>query len=63
MPVKVMEEWFYYGPIRKGARPLVDMLNAWASVGVDVRNIPDRRGLLNRFIGAHQNLRPLSEGR
>ena len=52
-----------YGAIRKGARPLVGMLNAWASVGEDVRSIPDRRGLLNRFIGAHQNLRPLGEGR
>lgn len=48
-----------FGPIRKGARPMVDMMGAWASIGLKAQSVPDRRALLNRFIGAHNNLRPL----
>ncbi|MCD6319398.1 MAG: methyl viologen-reducing hydrogenase [Candidatus Desulfofervidaceae bacterium] len=48
-----------FGPIRKGARPMVDMMGAWSSIGLNAQAVPDRRALLNRFIGAHNNLRPL----
>jgi F420-non-reducing hydrogenase small subunit len=48
-----------FGPIRPGARPMVDMLGALASVGLDPQNLVDRRAILNRYIGGHRNLRPL----
>ncbi len=48
-----------FGPIRKGAKPLVDMMGALSSVGQDVKSVTDRRAMLNRFVGAHGNLRPL----
>ena len=48
-----------FGPIRKGAKPLVDMMGALSSVGQDVKSVIDRRAMLNRFVGAHGNLRPL----
>ncbi|HDD45270.1 MAG TPA: methyl viologen-reducing hydrogenase [Candidatus Desulfofervidus auxilii] len=48
-----------FGPIRKGAKPMVEMMTAWSSIGLNAQAVPDRRALLNRFIGAHNNLRPL----
>jgi F420-non-reducing hydrogenase small subunit len=48
-----------FGPIRKGARPLVDMLGALSSIGQNAQSMVDRRAMLNRFCGAHGNLRPL----
>jgi F420-non-reducing hydrogenase small subunit len=48
-----------FGPIRKGAKPLVDMMGALSSVGQDAKSVLDRRAILNRFVGAHGNLRPL----
>jgi F420-non-reducing hydrogenase small subunit len=48
-----------FGPIRKGAQPLVDMLNALSSVGLDPKSILDRRAIMNRYIGGHGNLKPL----
>lgn len=48
-----------FGPIRKGAKPLVDMMGAMSSVGLNARSVIDRRAMLNRFVGAHGNLRPL----
>ncbi len=48
-----------FGPIRKGARPLVDMMGALSSIGQDAKTVTDRRAMLNRFCGAHGNLRPL----
>jgi len=48
-----------FGPIRKGANPLVDMMGAIASIGLDAKQIPDRRAMLNRYIGAQKRLRPL----
>lgn len=47
-----------YGPIRAGANPMVDMMGALSSVGLDPRAIPDRMATFNRFIGAGR-LRPL----
>lgn len=48
-----------FGPIRKSANPLVDMMTAISSIGLDAKLIDDRRALLNRYIGAQKRLRPL----
>jgi len=48
-----------FGPIRKGANPLVDMMGALTSIGLDAKQVQDRRALLNRYIGAQNRLRPL----
>lgn len=47
-----------FGPIRKGANIMVDMMGALATIGLDVRLIPDRLATFNRFVGAHNILRP-----
>ncbi len=44
-----------YGPVRQNGNPLLDMLNALVSNGIDVRSVPDRHSLL-RFSGAHGRL-------
>ncbi len=48
-----------FGPIRKGANPMVDMVSAVSSIGLNPRDIDDRRALLNRYVGAQNRLRPL----
>lgn len=48
-----------FGPIRKGANPLVDMMGALSSIGLDAKLVVDRRALLNRYIGGQNRLRPL----
>ena len=48
-----------FGPIRKGARPMVDMMGALTSVGLDPKSIVDRRAIMNRYIGGHGFLTPL----
>jgi F420-non-reducing hydrogenase small subunit len=48
-----------YGPIRKTARPLIDYMGALASNGFDPAKMPDRRGYLGRFSGAHGVLKRL----
>jgi F420-non-reducing hydrogenase small subunit len=48
-----------YGPIRKGAKPIVDYMGALASNGFDPSTMPDRRGYLARFCGAHNMLKKL----
>ncbi|MDQ7826513.1 MAG: methyl viologen-reducing hydrogenase [Candidatus Eremiobacteraeota bacterium] len=48
-----------FGPIRKGAKPMVDMMGSLASVGLNAQSVVDRRAILNRFVGSHGNLRPL----
>jgi F420-non-reducing hydrogenase small subunit len=48
-----------FGPIREGANPLVDMMTALSSIGLDAKLIDDRRALLNRYIGGQNRLRPL----
>jgi F420-non-reducing hydrogenase small subunit len=42
-----------FGPIRKGARPMVDMMGALTSVGLDPKSLVDRRAMMNRYIGGH----------
>jgi len=48
-----------FGPIRKGANPMVDMMGALTSVGLDAKSLLDRRAMMNRYIGGHNVLRPL----
>jgi F420-non-reducing hydrogenase small subunit len=48
-----------FGPIRKDANPMVDMMGAISSIGLDAKQVADRRALLNRYIGAQNRLRPL----
>lgn len=52
-----------FGPIKKGANPLVDMIGAMSSIGLDAKLIDDRRALLNRYIGGQKRLMPLPTGR
>jgi F420-non-reducing hydrogenase small subunit len=48
-----------FGPIRKGAQPMVEMMGALSSVGLDAKSLLDRRALLNRYIGGHGVLKVL----
>jgi len=48
-----------FGPIRKGANPLVDMMSAISSIGLEAKQVTDRRALLNRYIGGQKWLSPL----
>jgi F420-non-reducing hydrogenase small subunit len=48
-----------FGPIRKGANPMVDMMGAISSIGLHPRSIPDRSATFQRYIGAQGRLRPL----
>jgi F420-non-reducing hydrogenase small subunit len=48
-----------FGPIRKGANPLVDMLSALSSIGLNPQQVTDRRATLNRYVGAQGRLKPL----
>ncbi|MGQ9582190.1 MAG: methyl viologen-reducing hydrogenase [Thermoplasmatota archaeon] len=47
------------GPIRPGAKPMVDMMGALSSIGLDAKQIEDRMAHFNRYIGGHNNLRVL----
>ncbi len=47
-----------FGPISDTANPMVDMMGALSSIGLDVKQIPDRAATFNRFSGAGR-LRPL----
>jgi F420-non-reducing hydrogenase small subunit len=48
-----------FGPIRKGANPMVDMMGALSSIGLNAREIPDRAATFNRYVGAQGRLRPI----
>jgi F420-non-reducing hydrogenase small subunit len=48
-----------FGPIKKGANPMVDMMGALTSIGLDAKVIPDRSATFQRYIGSHNRLRPL----
>ena len=50
-----------FGPIRRGANPMVDMMGAISSIGLNAQQVPDRRAMLNRYIGGQNRLRPLAE--
>ncbi|MDP2952853.1 MAG: hypothetical protein Q8O76_06015 [Chloroflexota bacterium] len=47
-----------FGPIRAGANPMVDMMGALSSIGLDPRQIEDRMATFNRFVGVVGRLRP-----
>jgi len=47
-----------FGPLADKANPMVDMMGALASTGLDPKQIPDRAATFNRFAGAGR-LRPL----
>ena len=46
-----------FGPIRAGANPMVDMMGALSSIGLDPKDIEDRAATFNRFIGVTGRLR------
>ncbi len=48
-----------FGPIRAGANPMVDMMGALSSIGLDPKEIEDRMATFNRFIGVVGRLRPM----
>ncbi len=48
-----------FGPIRAGANPMVEMMGALSSIGLDPRQIEDRMATFNRFIGVVGRLRPV----
>ncbi|GLI34835.1 methyl viologen-reducing hydrogenase [Desulforhabdus amnigena] len=48
-----------FGPIKQNGNQLLDLMNALAGRGVDIRGIPDRTSIL-RFSGAHRRLVRLS---
>ncbi len=47
-----------FGPLSEKANPMVDMMGALSTVGLDPKQIPDRAATFNRFSGAGR-LRPL----
>jgi F420-non-reducing hydrogenase small subunit len=47
-----------FGPLSEKANPMVDMMGALSSIGLDPKQIPDRPATFNRFAGAGR-LRPL----
>lgn len=52
-----------FGPIREGANPMVDMMGALSTIGLDPKEIEDRAATFNRFIGVVGRLRPLPKGK
>ncbi|MBI4835447.1 MAG: methyl viologen-reducing hydrogenase [Planctomycetes bacterium] len=49
-----------FGLIHKDSNPLVDMVNLISSIGLDPKQIADRRALLTRYVGSHGRLKPIS---
>jgi len=47
-----------FGPLSDTANPMVDMMGALSTIGLDPKQIPDRAATFNRFAGAGR-LRPL----
>jgi F420-non-reducing hydrogenase small subunit len=47
-----------FGPLSDTANPMVDMMGALSSIGLDPKQIPDRAATFNRFAGAGR-LRPV----
>jgi F420-non-reducing hydrogenase small subunit len=41
-----------FGPLSDDANPMVDMMGALSSIGLDVKQIPDRAATFNRFSGS-----------
>ncbi len=47
-----------FGPLSEKANPMVDMMGALSTIGLDPKQIPDRAATFNRFAGASR-LRPV----
>ncbi len=47
-----------FGPIRAGTNPMVDLMSAISSIGLDAKQIEDRMATFNRFVGVTGRLRP-----
>ena len=47
-----------FGPLSETANPMVDMMGALSTIGLDPKQIPDRAPTFNRFVGAGR-LRPM----
>jgi F420-non-reducing hydrogenase small subunit len=47
-----------FGILREGANPMVEMMTALSTIGLNPRDIPDRAATFNRFVGAADRLRP-----
>ncbi len=47
-----------FGPLKETANPMVDMMSALSSIGLDPKVIPDRAATFNRYAGAQGRLRP-----
>ncbi|MFQ6082636.1 MAG: methyl viologen-reducing hydrogenase [Candidatus Aminicenantia bacterium] len=47
-----------FGPLTEAANPMVDMMGALSTIGLDPKQIPDRAATFNRFAGAGR-LRPI----
>lgn len=47
-----------FGPLSEKANPMVDMMGALSTIGLDPKQIPDRAATFNRFAGAGR-LRPM----
>ncbi len=50
-----------FGPLAETANPMVDMMGALASIGLDAKQIADRAATFNRFAGAQGRLRPVPQ--
>lgn len=50
-----------FGPVRKGANPMVEMMGALSSIGLDAKTIPDRPATFQRYIGGQNRLRPAAK--
>ena len=46
-----------YGPVKQNGNQMLDMLNALASNGIDIKSLPEYASML-RFSGAHNLLKP-----
>lgn len=46
-----------YGPVKQDGNQMLDLLNALASNGIDIKSLPEKKSLL-RFSGAHNRLTP-----
>jgi F420-non-reducing hydrogenase small subunit len=47
-----------FGPLSDKANPMVDMMGALSTIGLDPKQVPDRAATFNRFSGSGGRLRP-----
>lgn len=48
-----------FGPLKENSNPMIDMMSALSSIGLDPKEIPDRAATFNRYAGAQGRLRPV----